>query len=47
VKAILKDIVRLSYGDKIAVGCLQIMEIKVKHLHDSYIYDLGGPVWSG
>jgi hypothetical protein len=46
VKAIFKDIVRSTYAEKIGVGCLQIMEIKVKHLHDSYIYDLGGQVLS-
>jgi hypothetical protein len=47
VKATFKDIVRLTYGDKIGMGCLQIIEIEVKHLPDSYIYGLGGQVWSG
>jgi hypothetical protein len=47
VRAIFKDLVRPSYGEKMGVGCLQIMEIEVKQLPDSYIYDLGGALWSG
>jgi hypothetical protein len=37
VRAIFNDIVRLSYAEKMGMGCLQIVEVKVKYLLDSYI----------
>jgi hypothetical protein len=42
-----KDIVGPIYRQKMVAICLHIMEIEVRELPDSYIYDIGGCVWSG
>ncbi len=37
MRTVFKDKVKPTYGEKMGVGYLQIVEIKVEHLLDSYI----------
>ena len=40
VRAFLKDILRPTYPEKLRVGCIEIVDIKAKHLLKFYINDL-------
>ncbi len=39
-RVFLKDIVRTTYEKKMVLGCIQIMDIQLKHFPESYIFDL-------
>ena len=45
VQAFSKEIISATYGEKMVMGCFQIVEIDVQHLSQSYINDPLGPVW--